>query len=378
MINKNTPFVYGTTVSTFSFTNREADSEKLKTNLLQGINTMIISPRRWGKSSLVEKVIHEINHSEKQCRTIVLDLFSVSDEQEFLESFAKATLKASSKKWQEWVANAKAYFKAISPKISLGIDPVNDFEIGFDWEDLKKNSAEILALPEKIAQAKGLHFIICLDEFQQISNFKSFASFEKKLRASWQRQKKVTYCLYGSKRHMMQDIFNKPSKPFYKFGDILLLQKIERKKWIHFICKSFESTGKVISKEQAAFIADSMKNHSWYVQQFAHYAWNKTAEQCNEKILQDALEELIQANSPLFQREMEFLSKTQRNLLKAITKNASQFTGLQTMKDFNLGTPNNVRKNIAILAKNDIIDYTNKQMEVLDPVFEIWFKRVFR
>lgn len=376
-MDKNTPFVYGTTVSTFSFTNREADCEKLKTNLLQGINTMIISPRRWGKSSLVEKVVNDINRSEKVYKTIVLDLFSVNDEHEFLELYAKAVLKASSKKWQEWVTNTKEFIKALSPKISLGIDPVNDFEIGFDWDELKKNSSEILALPEKIAQEKNLHFIICLDEFQQISNFKSFISLEKKLRASWQRQKRVTYCLYGSKRHMMQDIFNKPSKPFYKFGDILLLQKIQRERWIDFIQKGFRSTGKSIGEKEAGIIADCMKNHSWYVQQLAHYAWNKTENQCTEKIIASALEELIQANSPLFQREAEFLSKTQRNLLKAITKKATQFTGVKTMNDFNLGTPNNVRKNIAILAKNDIIDYTNKHMEVLDPVFEIWFKRVF-
>jgi hypothetical protein len=130
------------------------------------------------------------------------------------------------------------------PKLSIGIDPTSDFSLSFDWQELKKNSEEVLNLPETIANKKGIKFIICLDEFQNLSSFKDYLVFEKKLRASWQRHKSVTYCLFGSKRHMMTEIFNNPSKPFYRFGDIMLLQKIETKKWVTFIRKSFEKTDK--------------------------------------------------------------------------------------------------------------------------------------
>ncbi|MBA3971972.1 MAG: ATP-binding protein, partial [Bacteroidetes bacterium] len=78
---KDSPFTYGTTVSVNSFTNREKEAEKLYSNLIYGINTTIISPRRWGKSSLVEKVIHDINRKEKKVKTVVIDLFSVSNEE---------------------------------------------------------------------------------------------------------------------------------------------------------------------------------------------------------------------------------------------------------------------------------------------------------
>ncbi len=95
---KDSPFVYGTIVSTNSFTNREVESAKLESNLLNGINTTIISPRRWGKSSLVEKVISDINKKDKRTKTIISDLFSVSGEEEFLELFAHQVIKASSSK----------------------------------------------------------------------------------------------------------------------------------------------------------------------------------------------------------------------------------------------------------------------------------------
>jgi hypothetical protein len=374
---KDSPFIYGTTVSVLSFTNREIESRKLKSNLLNGINTTIISPRRWGKSSLVEKVIADINKKEKLTKTIIIDLFSVGSEEEFLEKFAREVIKASSSKWQEWMASGKEFFKKLTPKLSFGIDPISDFSLSFDLQELKKNNDEILNLPEIIAQKKGIKFIICLDEFQNLSSFKDYIVFEKKMRACWQRHKSVTYCLYGSKRHMMSDIFNNPSKPFYRFGDIMLLQKIETQKWVSFITKSFSNTNKVIDEETAEMIPFIMKNHSWYVQQLAHYTWNLTSKKATLNELNIALTELINANAPLYQKEVESISQTQINLLKAVTKGETQFTSTVTMQKYLLGTPRNVSKNKTILINSDVIHEINGKYEFVDPAFELWFNKQF-
>ena len=207
------PFIYGKTVSNDAFTDRTQESEKLSNNLLQGINTIIISPRRWGKSSLVEKVVNTINGTQTDLKTVVIDLFSVSTEEEFLELFAKEVIKASSSKWQDWLKSGKDLFKQLVPKLSVGVDPSSDFSLSFDWEELKRHKDEILNLPEVIAQKKNIRFVVCLDEFQNLATFPDYEGLEKKMRAIWQRQKKVCYCLYGSKRHMMTEIFNNTSKP---------------------------------------------------------------------------------------------------------------------------------------------------------------------
>ncbi|MCX6176183.1 MAG: ATP-binding protein [Bacteroidetes bacterium] len=374
---KDSPFIYGTIVSIQSFTNREAESAKLQSNLLNGINTTIISPRRWGKSSLVEKVIIDINKKDKKTKTVIIDLFSVSSEEEFLEQFAREVIKASSSKWQEWMSSGKEFFKKLIPKLSLGIDPTTDFSLSFDWHELKKNSDEVLNLPETIAKKRGIKFIICLDEFQNLSSFNDYLFFEKKLRACWQRHKSVTYCLYGSKRHMMTDIFNNPSKPFYRFGDIMLLQKIETKKWVSFICKSFAATDKQIDEKTAGIIPLVMKNHSWYVQQLAHYAWNVTHKRATTTEIYTALKELINANTPLYQKETESISHTQLNLLKAVAKDETQFTSTAVMNKHQLGTPRNVSKNKTVLINNDIIHEINNKFEFVDPAFELWFKKQF-
>lgn len=374
---KDSPFVYGTTVSSHAFTNREKDVQKLKSNLLNGINTTIISPRRWGKSSLVEKVIKEINAKEKKYKTVVIDLFSAGSKEEFLEQFAKEVIKASSGKWQEWMQSGKDFFRQLIPKLSLGIDPNTDFSISFDWKELRKYSEEVLRLPETIAHKKGIRMIICLDEFQNLASYPGYEEFEKQMRAVWQRQKLVTYCLYGSKRHMMTDIFNNPAKPFYRFGDILLLPKIEHGKWLRFITNGFKNTGKNIDEKTASWIPEIMKNHSWYVQQLAHYTWNLTHKSCSMKEARAALQELLNANSPLYQKEVENISTGQLNLLKAVAKGETQLTSVAVMEHYRLGTPNNVTKSKASLINNDVIQENEGKYEFTDPAFEIWFRKQY-
>lgn len=331
-----------------------------------------------GENLLWSKKLSQISGEKiKKTKTIIIDLFSVGSEEEFLELFAREVIKASSTKWQEWLLSGKEFFNKLMPKLSIGLDPANDFSLSFDWKELKRNSDEVLNLPETIAKKKGITFIICLDEFQNVSSFNGYADFEKKLRSYWQRHKSVTYCLYGSKRHMMTEIFNNTSKPFYRFGDIMVLPKIETKKWVSFICKSFAGTGKQIDEKVSALIPSLMKNHSWYVQQLAHYTWNLTYKKATIAEINSALTELIYANTPLYQNEIENLSTTQLNLLKAVVKGEVQFTSAAVMQKYALGTPRNVSKNKSQLINNDIIHEVNGMYEFLDPAFELWFRKQF-
>ncbi|MGZ3884170.1 MAG: AAA family ATPase [Bacteroidia bacterium] len=375
MSTKTSPFIYGSTVSKYGFTNREAELKKLKDNLLSGINTSIISPRRWGKSSLVEKAAQQIELQHKDVKIVMIDLFTISSEEEFLLVFAREVVKASSNKLDEWIKTAKSIFKQLVPKIQISSAEDNDFNLSFEWRDLKKHSSEILNLPEILAQKKKLKFIICIDEFQNIAQFSNFEAFEKKLRAHWQRHSKTTYCLYGSKRHMMTEIFNSPSRPFYRFGDIIMLPKIQKKKWVSYICEAFKKTGKQIGEAEAGMIAGLMQNHSWYIQQLGHFTWNKTDKKADKNTVLKALEELIYANTPFYQRDYEGLSGTQTNLLKAVANGQTKLMSVGTMTDFHLGTPRNISKNKLSLIKQDILEETEKGYEFLDPAFELWFRK---
>lgn len=368
-----TPFAYGKTVRAHHFTNRENDSKKLRSNFENGINTTLISPRRWGKSSLVEKVAGQVN--SKKLVVVNMDLFPIRNEEEFYTCFSTAVVKATSNKVEVWMELAKKYLKQISPKFSVGMDPINDFEISLEWESVQKNYKEILALPEKIAKEKNIRLVICMDEFQNISNFNEPDLFQKRLRSEWQHQQNVTYCLYGSKQHMMMQLFEKQSMPFYKFGEIMYLQKIEEKYWIRYITLAFERTKKSITAELASQIANMVKHHPYYVQQLAHLTWITTDKTATLKIIEQATDDLLNQNAILYYKDTENLSSTQLNFLKAVANNVEALSSKESISKYNLGTSANVTKIKETLLKNEIIDIQMGKVVFIDPAFELWFKK---
>ena len=139
---------------------------------------------------------------------------------------ATETIRQTSSRWDEWVQMAKTFLSNITPKFSFGTDPMNDFSLPFAWNPKDNPEREILQLPEKIAEKKGIKVVVCFDEFQQIADFADSTSFQKRLRTAWQHQQHTTYCMFGSKKHLMEYIFNDKSMPFYKFGDMIFLNKI--------------------------------------------------------------------------------------------------------------------------------------------------------
>lgn len=341
--------------------------------MMNGVNTIIISPRRWGKSSLVEHVVRRLRKNSKKLIFIEIDLFGVRSEPEFLTAIAKKCINASSSKLRDLTNTVREFFRHLIPKIVFNTE-AGDVSLEFDMGQLETHKEEILDLPETLAQRKGVQVIVCIDEFQNIRNYKSGIELERILRAHWQRHRHVSYCLYGSKRHMMSEIFNSSSNPFYRFGDIMLLPKIEERDWIRFIVKKFEKDNKMISKEQAALIAHKMDNHPWYVQQLAHYTWVSTNDIVTDVHIEFAYDGIEASQIPFFQETIDSLSNTQVNLLKAILAGEGQLTSTSVMKKYQVGTPNNVRKNIVVLENRDIID-RNGSYTLLDPVFKNWITK---
>ncbi len=368
------PFLFGKTVIAEGFNNRTKDLQRLRNNFTSQVNTIIISPRRWGKSSLVKKVAVSLHG--RQTKIVMIDMMGIRNEEGFYKALATATVKATSNKVEEWIATCKQYLKNVTPKISVGSDPMQELEISFEWKSLEKNYPEILNLPEKIALAKNIKIIICLDEFQNLANFDEPELFQKRLRSEWQHHTKVCYCLYGSRQHMMTELFTKQSKPFYKFGEIIFLPKIQREEWVNFILRQFTATRKKISAELAGEIAATVKDHSYYVQQLSHLVWIKTEKTATQKILQDAIEDLLAQNALLYTRDTENLTTPQFNFLKAladgITKNFSSKTIIQ---QYELGTSANVLKIKKALVQKELIDDSGATIEFLDPAYERWFQK---
>jgi AAA+ ATPase superfamily predicted ATPase len=367
------PFRFGSSVLNKNFVNRDSEKTRLISNFRSTINTIIISPRRWGKTSLVKEAIRLT--TDKNICFCFIDMFFIRSEEEFYTVFAREIIKATASKLDERIANIKEFFRQITPKIQLGVDAEHELSLSFDWEEIKSSREEILNLPEKIAIKKGIKIVVCIDEFQNIATFKDSEAVEKSLRSCWQHHQNTSYCLFGSKRHMLSEIFNKKSKPFYRFGDMILLQKIQKEAWIPFLLHKFKESGIIISEHQVMSIIDKAGNHPYYIQQLSSGVWNLSATEVTEEIIEIALQEMLDTNSIFYQKEIETLSNTQINLLIAIMSGAKQLTSVDVMTKYRLGTPRNVQQNREVLEKSDFIDVTPTNIELLDPVFLEWFKR---
>lgn len=371
------PFKYGKLVSDDYFVNREAEIEQISRLLLSKINVTLISPRRWGKSSLLTKISREIEQRHPEVRFCFIDLFKTRNEQEFYEYFATEVIKSSYSKWEERLEKTKHFFKHLIPKFSFGSDPMNEFSVSLDWEEVQRHPQEVLDLPEIISKEKGIQLIVCLDEFQNIAHFDDALDFQKKLRASWQTHQHCSYAIYGSKQHMMTEIFDKKSMPFYKFGEILFLSKIENSHWRSFIAAQFKKTGKKIAPKNAALIANTVDNHPYFVQQLANAIWMVTQKECTQKEMNRGLQNLLDQYDLLFSKEIDGLSNLQLNLLKAIAMGEHQFSSKSTIKKYKLSSSATVNRSKEALVQKEIIDTFQERMAFLDPLFRIWFLYVY-
>ena len=213
----------------------------------------------------------------------------------------------------------------LAPIVSIS-DATQTYELfGIEFKDSRLSYDEILDLPQVIANDTKKRIVVCIDEFQNINECEEPLAFQRKLRSHWQKHTSVCYCLYGSKRHMLLNIFNNYGMPFYKSGDILFLSKIERAEWITFISERFADTGKQISTELAGLIADKMKNHPYYIQQLSQQVWFRTPDSdCTKEIVEEAFNSLIAQLSLLFANVIDSLPPKQINFLLAVADGVSK------------------------------------------------------
>ncbi|MCW0482673.1 AAA family ATPase [Gaoshiqia sediminis] len=371
------PFVFGKLAIEQNFTNREPEQERLVNNFSASVNTILISPRRWGKSSLVQHAANKALKKHKDLHFCFLDTFSVRTEEEFYQLLATEVLRASASKVEVVLENAGKFLGRFLPKISFSPDNQQSLSLSLDWKEVVRHPDDILNMAEKIAVEKGWKFVFCIDEFQNIAMFNDPLAFQKKLRSSWQKQQHVAYCLYGSKRHMLLEVFTNSSMPFYKFGDLIFLEKIKKKNWISFITGRFKDTNKLISKDNAALIADLADCHPYYVQQLAQQSWLRTENECTEANVREAHQGIVDQLSLLFQSKTDELTNSQINFLHALLQGVEKFSSKETLQNYQLGTSANIVRIKRTLENKEIIDIQGANISILDPMFRFWLEKEY-
>ncbi len=373
------PFMYGLIAEKENFIDRIEDRRQLKTFLGGGINVMLISPRRWGKSSLVKAAMEELKNADQQVRVCYLDASKIVSEDEFYNKFAMAVIESASSSFEKKWADFKQYVQALIPGVRLKASAFDSIqmEMELNFAPLRDSAEKVLQLPEQMSADKGLHIIVCIDEFQQLVSLPNWKRMEATMRSVWQHQHNANYCLYGSKRHMMMDIFNNSNNPFYRFGQVLFMKKIEKQYWMPYIMEGFAKTGKHISEELAARICETVECHSWYVQQLSLFVWMNTETEVTEEIFNRQLQVVIDTNADMFAADIESLAASQVAMLRAISSGETRFNAKDVVERYGQGAPRTITLNKKTLIKRDIIETANDGYRFVDPVYALWFKQAY-
>ena len=369
-------FVYGVAVSDYNFIGREQETKRLLDNFRGGINVILMSPRRLGKTSLVKHVCNKLD--EEDIITVYLDIFGCKSEYDFYNKLAAEVLKQTASKHELWLEEAKEFIYRLTPKISFSPEPNADFAISLGITPKTHTPEEVLGMAEKIAIKKGKRIVICIDEFQQIGEMANSKQIQARLRTVWQHQKQVSYCLFGSKHHLMSAIFLHRSMPFYQFGDIISLDKIATADWVEYIVSHFADGKRTISRALAEDICKFTENYSAYVQQLSWlvFTQKEEGETVTEEDVKQAMNDLLATNEILFMQMIEPLSEYQLNFLRAIASGVTKDFGLSEVREeYKLGSYSNINRLKTALLERDLIEKRGAETVMTDAVFAKWIKR---
>ena len=375
------PFVYGEVVTATAFADRERERERLGRDLAEGQKVFLISPRRYGKSSLIRGVMKEL--ASERILTVEVTVAASSSYVGFLEAYARALLSADTpvsglRRW------AGELLQTVRPELRFDAQPAGQprFSVTFpavrSARDTARLAAEVFALPGRIAAARRQRMAIALDEFQTIAAFDG-GNVEHALRAAVQEQREVGYVFAGSEPSLMERMLT-PRRPFYKAGPVVRLGKIDEQIFADFIEAKFARSGIRAEDGLGAAIVELAENVPYDVQRLAHETWDdvraagrKTA---GLEDLHLTLGRLLDEQHTVFEESWQRLTLAQRAVLRAVVlENGRELLAAGVRQRHRLPGASSVQTALGALQRQDIVMKDQGRYFVNDSLYREWLAR---
>ena len=375
------PFVYGEVVTATAFADREHERERLARDLAEGQKVFLISPRRYGKSSLVRDVMKTL--AARRILTVEVTVAASSSYVGFLEAYTRALLSADTPAsgLRRWTSEL---LKTVRPELRFDAQPAGQprFSLTFpavrSARDAARLATEVFALPARIAAARGQRMAIALDEFQTIAAFDG-ASVEHALRSAVQDQRSVGYVFAGSEPSLMERMLT-PRRPFYKAGPVVRLGKIDDDVFADFVERRFAASGIRAQDGLGAAIIELAENVPYDVQRLAHETWDdvraagrKTA---GLEDLHLTLGRMLNEQHTVFEESWQRLTLTQRAVLRAIVlETGRELLSAGVRVRHRLPGASSVQSALAALVRQDIVMKDQGRYLVNDSLYREWMAR---
>jgi len=375
------PFVYGEVVPAAAFVDRVAELDRLISDLASSQKIFLISPRRYGKSSLIRRALYAM--TRRGALTVDVTVSSFSSYLAFLEGYSRGLLAAETK-WDrartfigEVVRSARAEVRYTPDASPMGALTVS-FPTVRSERDVSRLAQEVFALPARLAEARKRQVIVALDEFQAINGFNG-GSVEHTMRAAVQHQRSVGYVFAGSEPTLMERMLG-PKRPFYKAGPVMRLDKIPAAEFAAFIETRFTASGIKAEEGLGAAVVDLAGNLPYDVQRLAHETWDEVREAGRRRAtlddLHQALRRLLSEQQVMFESLWQRLTLGQRAVLRAVVlQDGRELLSADVRERHRLGGASTVQAALAALSRDDVVTRDADRYVVVDSLFREWVAR---
>ena len=376
------PFVYGEVVPVAAFADRVVELDRLGTDLAAGQKVFLISPRRFGKSSLIRHALAAM--ARRGALTIDVTVSSFSSYVAFLEGYARALVTAETKgnRARTWL---REMIKSARAEVQYTVDagPLGALSVSFPGvrseRDISRLAQEVFALPARLAEARGRTVVVALDEFQAIAGFDG-GSVEHALRAAVQHQRNVGYVFAGSEPSLMERMLG-PRRPFYKAGPVIRLEKIPADEFASFVDGRFRHSGIKPEAGLGAAIVELAGNLPYDVQRLAHETWDEVRTGGRRRAtlddLHQALRRLLAQQHTMFEAAWQRLTLAQRSVLRAVVlEDGRELLSAEVRARHRLGGASSVQYALGSLLREDLISREADRYVVVDSLLREWVARL--
>jgi hypothetical protein len=364
-----------------SFVDRESELDRLIGDLAAGQKVFLISPRRYGKSSLIRQALNAL--TRRNTLTVEVTVSSYSSYLSFLEGYARA-LAAVETRWERARGWLTKVISSTRPEVRYDTDTAGPgrFSVSFPLvkndRDVNRLANEIFTLPGRLAAEQKRSVVVALDEFQAIEGFNG-GSVEHALRAAAQQQRQVGYVFAGSEPSLMEKMIG-PKRPFYKAGPVMRLQKIPADIFAAFIEARFGKSGIRAEAGLGAAIVDLAGNLPYDVQRLAHETWDDVRASSGKRATLDSLHttlaRLLAEQDTLFEAVWQRLTLAQRAVFRAVVlQNGQGLLSADVRARYRLGGPSSIQASLAALLKQDLVLKEGTQYVVVDSLLREWIAR---
>ncbi|HSL23796.1 MAG TPA: hypothetical protein VK886_19845 [Vicinamibacterales bacterium] len=374
------PFVYGEVVPAAAFADRIDELDRLVADLADAQKVFLISPRRYGKSSLIRRALAALER--RGLLAVEVNVASYSSYLAFLEGFARAVAAAQTP-WDRARAWLREAMGSVRPEVRLEPDARGgqlavSFPTVHSTRDVERLAPDVFELPGRLAAARGRRAVVALDEFQAIGGFDG-GTVEHALRAAIQRQRDVGYVFAGSEPTLMERMLG-PKRPFYKAGPVMRLGRIPPEEFAAFLDARFARSGVKPDEGVGAAIVELAGNTPYDVQRLAHETWDDVRAERRRRVTQDdlhrTLRRLLSQHETMFEELWQRLTLVQRATLRAVVLNdGRELLSADVRARFRLGGTSTVQAALAALARQDLIARDENTWGVADSLLREWVAR---